>query len=113
MISDDLELAAYLSALANPNRLAVLRTLAQGETSVKELAQRIGLSQSSLSQHLSVLRRQHLVQTRREAQSILYSLARHRNEKALCLFNAILFPNGMEMSMFGFTDGLTAAVASA
>lgn len=100
MIADDCELAAYLSALANTKRLAVLRALSQGESSVGELASLVGLSQSVLSQHLAILRRQQLVETRREATSIFYSLTGIRSEKALCLINDILFPSGEQMSMF-------------
>ena len=69
------EAAQMLRALANENRLLILCTLAEGECSVGELNDRIQLSQSALSQHLAVLRNDGLVDTRREAQSIFYSLA--------------------------------------
>ena len=49
-----------------------------GEKPVSELVRRVGLSHSALSQHLARLRRDELVQTRREAQTIYYSLAGHR-----------------------------------
>ncbi len=61
--------------MANTSRLMVLCRLADGEKSVSELQPMIGLSQSALSQHLAVLRRRHLVRTRRDGQSIYYSLA--------------------------------------
>ena len=64
-----------LGAMSNPSRLLILCYLAEGEKSVGELEPLIGLSQSALSQHLAVLRGKHLVRTRREGQSILYSLA--------------------------------------
>jgi len=64
-----------LKALANANRLMILCTLAEGEHSVGELNDRIDLSQSALSQHLAVLRRDGLVATRRESQTIYYSLS--------------------------------------
>jgi DNA-binding transcriptional ArsR family regulator len=67
--------AALLKALSNENRLLLLCTLAGGELSVSELNQVVDLSQSALSQQLGVLRRQGLVATRREAQTIYYSLA--------------------------------------
>ncbi|MDH3628895.1 MAG: metalloregulator ArsR/SmtB family transcription factor [Acidobacteriota bacterium] len=70
-----LEAARWMKALANPNRLMILCTLLGGELSVSELNQRVELTQSALSQHLSVLRRDGLVATRREAQTIYYSLA--------------------------------------
>jgi DNA-binding transcriptional ArsR family regulator len=64
-----------LGAMSNPSRLLILCQLAEGEKSVGELEPLIGLSQSALSQHLAVLRGKRLVRTRREGQSILYSLA--------------------------------------
>ena len=64
-----------LRAMANTSRLMILCQLADGEKSVSDLQPLIGLSQSALSQHLGVLRRTHLVRTRRAGQSIFYSLA--------------------------------------
>ena len=68
------EAARLLKALANERRLQVLCLLAGGERSVGELNEMLDLSQSALSQHLAVLREEGLVQTRREAQMIFYSL---------------------------------------
>ena len=67
--------AALLKALAHPARLLVLCQLVEGEASVGELQPLTGLSMSALSQHLAVLREMALVQTRRDAQTIFYSLA--------------------------------------
>ena len=64
-----------LKALANDKRLMILCLLVEGERAVGDLNARLDLSQSALSQHLAVLRSEGLVATRREAQSILYSLA--------------------------------------
>ena len=64
-----------LKGLANENRLMIMCVLAEGETSVGQLNQRIELSQSALSQHLAILREQGLVNTRRESQTIYYRLA--------------------------------------
>ncbi len=64
-----------LKALANPARLLVMCRLIDGEASVGELQQHIGLSMSALSQHLAVLRELELVNTRRQSQTIFYSLA--------------------------------------
>ena len=66
-----------LKAMANPTRLMVLCQIADGEKSVGELERAIGLSQSGLSQHLAVLRSKDLVTTRRDAQTIYYSLSSH------------------------------------
>ncbi|WP_297923378.1 metalloregulator ArsR/SmtB family transcription factor [Metallibacterium sp.] len=66
--------ARLLRALANPQRLRILCLLVGGEMSVGNINARIDLSQSALSQHLAVLREEHLVSTRREAQTIHYAL---------------------------------------
>lgn len=67
--------ADLLKALANSQRLRILCLLHDAELSVGELNQHVELSQSALSQHLAVLREKALVQTRRDAQTVYYSLA--------------------------------------
>jgi ArsR family transcriptional regulator, virulence genes transcriptional regulator len=69
------EAETFLKALANRHRLMILCELHKGEMSVTTLQNAIGLSQSSLSQHLARLREDELVKTRRAAQTIYYSLA--------------------------------------
>jgi DNA-binding transcriptional ArsR family regulator len=64
-----------LKAMSNQHRLLILCQLVPGEKCVGELEKIVGLSQSALSQHLARLRRDGLVSTRREAQTIYYSLA--------------------------------------
>jgi DNA-binding transcriptional ArsR family regulator len=63
-----------LKALANENRLLILCYLDDREMSVTELNHSLDLSQSALSQHLALLRRDGLVKTRRDSQTIYYSL---------------------------------------
>lgn len=67
--------ARLLKALGNEKRLMLLCLLVEAERSVGELNARLDLSQSALSQHLAVLRADGLVTTRRDAQTIYYSLA--------------------------------------
>jgi len=66
---------ALLKSMANETRLMILCQLVNGEKSVGEMHENIPLSQSALSQHLAVLRREKLVSTYRQAQSVFYSLA--------------------------------------
>jgi len=66
---------ALLKTMANPSRLLILCHLAEGEKSVGELVKAVGASQSGLSQHLAILRREHVVMIRRAGQTIYYSLA--------------------------------------
>lgn len=63
-----------LRAMGNPHRLTILCRLSQGELSVRQLEAVIDLGQSALSQHLARLRRDKLVITRRDAQTIYYAL---------------------------------------
>lgn len=65
---------SLLKALSNEKRLQILCALYGNEKSVGELEKIVGISQSALSQHLARLRRDGLVCTRRNAQSIHYSL---------------------------------------
>lgn len=69
------EAARVLKALANPNRLMVLCALVNGERSVGQINEKVPLSQSALSQHLARFRREGLVATRRESQTIYYRIA--------------------------------------
>lgn len=63
-----------LKAMANEWRLMILCQLSEGEKTVSELQVLLGLSQSALSQHLAVLRREKIVKARKHAQSVSYSL---------------------------------------
>lgn len=66
--------AGLLKAMSNPARLVILCQLAEGERSVGELERAVGLSQSGISQHLAILRRENAVACRRERQTVFYSL---------------------------------------
>lgn len=69
------EATAMLKALANPERLLLLCQLTEGERSVGELETLLGIHQPTLSQQLAVLRRELLVETRREGKNIYYRIA--------------------------------------
>lgn len=66
--------ADLLKAMSNPQRLRVLCLLLEREMSVGEINALVDLSQSALSQHLAVLREGGLVDTRKEAQTVYYSV---------------------------------------
>ncbi len=65
---------ALMKVLGNPDRLMLLCELAQGERSVTELQEALGIVQPTLSQQLAVLREEGLVETRREGKNIHYRL---------------------------------------
>jgi DNA-binding transcriptional ArsR family regulator len=64
-----------MKLLGHPHRLMILCELNQGECSVGELSEKIGIAQSPLSQHLARMRHEGVVTSRREAQTVYYSLA--------------------------------------
>jgi ArsR family transcriptional regulator len=67
--------AEICKTLANPTRLRILHVLREGEKSVCELADLLGLRQSNLSQHLSIMRQAQILKTRKQGSSIYYSVA--------------------------------------
>lgn len=84
------EVSATLRLLANEKRLLALCELAQaGEMSVGALAESVGLSQSALSQHLSLLRADGLVDARRDAQTLYYRISDARVSDLLVALRSI------------------------
>ena len=81
--------AAVARALADPKRLCVLESLADGELSVGELSDRIGCHVPNMSQHLAVLRNSGLVLTRRDGNVIYYRLSDPRVLEACQLLESI------------------------
>jgi ArsR family transcriptional regulator len=81
-LADDEEkadrVAEMLKALAHPLRLRILAILNEGDRNVNSLAERLGVSQSSVSQHLRTLRMQGLLVGSREGSNVRYALARPR-----------------------------------
>ena len=62
----------FLKSIANNHRLMILCRLHGGEKSVGQLAELIGLRDSTVSQHLSLMRREGIVAGRRDGQTIWY-----------------------------------------
>jgi ArsR family transcriptional regulator, virulence genes transcriptional regulator len=69
------EASNLLKALSNRHRLLIICQLIEGERSVGELAEFLSLRDSTVSQHLALLRKDGLVSARRDAQTIFYSIA--------------------------------------
>jgi ArsR family transcriptional regulator len=78
------DVARTLRAMSNPRRLLILCKLAEGGTmSVGSLTEAIGISQSALSQHLAVMRDEHLLAFDRDGQTLNYRIADKRLETLL------------------------------
>ena len=76
-------------ALADPKRLCVLESLADGELSVSELAGRVACQIPNMSQHLAVLRSAGLVTARREGSTVFYRLTDERVLEAYQLIQTL------------------------
>jgi len=82
--------ADICKTISNPNRQAILDIIRDGEMSVTELVNRTGISQANLSQHLAILRSKGVVSTRREGNSIYYSISNPKILKAYDLISEVL-----------------------
>ena len=70
--------AEFCKSLADAKRLMIIHELRDGEKSVNELAEKLGLKQSNTSQHLAILRKVGIITPRREGNTVYYELANPR-----------------------------------
>lgn len=70
--------ARCLRVLAHPTRLLIIHLLGQGERAVQDLEREVGASQSSVSQHLNLLKDKEILESRRVAQQVFYRLKNPR-----------------------------------
>lgn len=68
------EFAKLFSVLANPNRVRIVQELHQGELSVNDLQELLGITHAAVSQQLAVLRTNRLVVERRDGRNVFYKL---------------------------------------
>ena len=70
-----LKATALLKTIANKNRLMILCQIKEEELTVTDLYKSMNLSQSAISQHLALMRKEGFVKTRREQKNIYYSIS--------------------------------------
>lgn len=85
--------ASICHTLAHPKRLEIIDRLRVGELSVTELVEALEISQSNLSQHLSVMRQKGIVSTRREGLKVFYRLSNSKITQACDLMRQVLLEN--------------------
>jgi ArsR family transcriptional regulator, virulence genes transcriptional regulator len=87
------EASGLLKALANRHRLIIVCQLTENERSVGELAAFLNIRDSTVSQHLALLRRDGLVKARRDGQTIWYSIgSRQARELVRTLYRVYCAP---------------------
>ncbi|CAN7388802.1 metalloregulator ArsR/SmtB family transcription factor [Aminobacter sp. LjRoot7] len=79
------EASEFLKKLANPNRLMIVCALVDGERSVRDLEDSLGIRQPGLSQQLAELRDAGLIAGRKESKSVFYRLADERVAEIVAL----------------------------
>jgi len=81
---DDVNRASRsLKAMSHPLRLKILCTLGEQEVSVQDIVERVGTSQSNISQHLAILRDKGILESRKDANRVFYRMVDSRTLKLI------------------------------
>jgi ArsR family transcriptional regulator len=86
VMNKKIDIKKYLNSLAEPNRLAILSFLKDGERCACEIHPKLKLPQNLSSHHLKVLKHLDLLKSRRDGTKVLYS----RNEKVIKNYQSLL-----------------------
>lgn len=87
---EDIERASRsLKAMSHPLRLKILCTLGDQEISVQEIVERVGTSQSNISQHLAILREKGILATRKDANRVYYRVGDARTLKLINMMHEV------------------------
>lgn len=93
--AEDLERASRsLKAMAHPLRLKILCTLSDGEFSVQDIVERVGTSQSNISQHLAVLRDKGILTRRKDANRVYYRVGDARTLRLIDMMRELFCGRG-------------------
>ena len=82
--------AEICKTMSDPKRLMIVHELREGELSVGQLGARLELPQANVSQHLAILRKRGIVNTRRDGTTVYYSLASHTIGEACDMVQEVL-----------------------
>jgi DNA-binding transcriptional ArsR family regulator len=83
--------AEMCQVFSHPKRLEVINVLRDGEVSVTDLAQRLGLTIGNLSQHLSMMRERHILLSRKEGNMVYYRIANPKLIRCFDMMREMLF----------------------
>ena len=79
--------ARIVSVLANPRRLEIVDLLCERERTVSELSGALGIAQATTSQHLAVMRKSGVVETRKDGNFVYYRLADQKIAEACAVMS--------------------------
>ena len=83
--------AEMCQVLSHPKRLEVINILRDGEMTVSELAQRLGLTVGNLSQHLSMMKERHILLSRKEGNMVYYRITNPKLIRCFDMMREMLF----------------------
>jgi len=69
--------ADFFKPLSHPVRIKILHSLEKGELCVCDIIEEIGIEQSNLSQHLSTMKKQGIIDSRKDGQKVIYHIVYH------------------------------------
>lgn len=81
--------ARALKAMSHPLRLKILCVVGAEETCVQDIVDAVGTSQSNISQHLAILREKGVLQTRKDANRVYYSVADQRTLQLIVMMREV------------------------
>ncbi len=90
------EASDFLKRLSHPSRLAIVCALVEGERSVRELEDSLGLRQPALSQQLAELREAGMIEGRKESKSVYYRLADGRAATLVACLHQLFCPTDQD-----------------
>jgi DNA-binding transcriptional ArsR family regulator len=82
-----------LKAMSHPLRLKILCTLGDSEISVQDIVERVGTSQSNISQHLAILRDKGILTSRKDANRVYYRVSDSRTLRLICMMRDVFCTN--------------------
>ncbi len=89
--------AKFLSALAEPTRLAIVEYLREDERSVGDIVEHLGYPQSRISNHLACLRNCQVVSTRNQGQQVFYRIKHDQAKRILDLTDQMVAAHAREI----------------
>jgi len=83
-----------LKAMSHPLRLKILCTLGDQEVSVQDIVERVGTSQSNISQHLAILRDKGILTSRKDANRVFYRVSDNRTLALIVMMREVFCSSG-------------------
>jgi DNA-binding transcriptional ArsR family regulator len=90
--ADITKAARCIKAMSHPLRLKILCVLGNNALSVQDIVERVGTTQSNISQHLAILREKDILAYRKEANRVYYFIDDPRMLQLICMMRDLFCP---------------------